>query len=117
MHFQKIMNIASTTAICILWTTKVNYNYSKMLESKIQSQIVNALKKAGWLVIRPITISEAGYPDLFCFRNGWVVFIEVKRPGQKLRKLQEYRKRQLEEQGFDVMVVNNKDQLKEYGLI
>ena len=88
-----------------------------MLESKIQSQIIKALKKAGWLVIRPITISEAGYPDLFCFRKGWVVFIEVKRPGQKLRKLQEYRKRQLEEQGFDVMIIDSKDQLNEYGLI
>lgn len=88
-----------------------------MLESKIQSQIVKALKKAGWLVIRPITISESGYPDLFCFRKGWVVFIEVKRPGQKLRKLQEFRKRQLEEQGFDVMVIDSKEHLSKHGLI
>ena len=87
------------------------------LESKIQAQIITKLKKAGWLVMRAITISESGYPDLFCFRKGWVVFIEVKRPGQKLRKIQEYRKRQLEENGFQVYVMDDWRDLKEEKLI
>lgn len=88
-----------------------------MLESKIQSQIVKALEDQGWTVIRPISLSKSGYPDLFCFRSGRTLFIEVKRPGQKLRKLQEFRKRELELQGFKVLVIDNPKQLKDYELI
>lgn len=78
-----------------------------MLESSIQKQIRKSLEKEGWIVIRPITLSENGFPDLFCFRNGRTVFIEVKRPGQKLRKIQEYQKRRLEKAGFQVLVMED----------
>lgn len=78
------------------------------MEAQIQTQVKNDLKKAGWLVIKLIQCSEAGMPDLIALKDGRVVFIEVKRPGQKPRPLQEYRHKKLREAGFEVIIATSK---------
>lgn len=82
-----------------------------MLESKIQTQIKNALKKSGWLVIKLIQCSEAGMPDLLAIKQGRVVFLEVKQPGRKPRPLQVFRHKQLTEQGIEVFVPSCKQDI------
>lgn len=47
-------------------------------------------------------------PDLIALKDGRVVFIEVKRPGQKPRPLQEYRHKKLREAGFEVIIATSK---------
>lgn len=80
-------------------------NKNKALESKIQSRIIERLKKEGWLVVKIGLTNLPGFPDLIALRNGEVRFIEVKRPGCKPRELQQYRIKQLKENGFNVEVL------------
>ena len=84
-----------------------------MLESKIQSRIKKALKPFGWKVIRPIAISDSGYPDLWCLRKGKLVLVETKQPGEDLTPIQKHRKKELEQEGFRVIVAESENDVKE----
>lgn len=76
-------------------------------EAAIQKAIHDKLTAAGWFVIRITLAYPSGLPDLFALRSGQMVFIEVKRPGNKPTPLQNYRHKQLRELGYDVRVVDN----------
>ena len=78
----------------------------KQLESKIQAQVIRQLKDSGYLVVKIGLCSLPGFPDVMAPKGGAVKFIEVKRAGEKPTLLQEYRHRQLREQGFDVEVIS-----------
>ena len=47
-------------------------------EQKLQSKIISDLDKRGWIVVKTITQSKAGFPDVFAFKNGKAMFFEVK---------------------------------------
>jgi len=81
-------------------------------EQQIQSKIKKYAESKGWIVIKTIKLSEAGYPDLFMFKDGKTIFIEVKKPGGIISPLQELRQRQLREQGFTCEVIDNLEQFK-----
>ena len=76
----------------------------KTLESKIQAHIIRQLKASGYLVVKIGLCSLPGFPDIMALKDGRIKFVEVKRPGEKSRPLQEFRHRQLRELGFDVEV-------------
>lgn len=78
---------------------------SKPLESKIQSGVIRSLRMQGYLVVKIGLCSLPGFPDLIALKDGKAKFVEVKRPGERPRPLQEYRHRQLREQGFEVEVI------------
>lgn len=77
-------------------------------ESQIQNAIIRRLKNFGWYVNK-FEMSESGWPDLICFRNGTTVFIEVKRVGAKPRPLQVYRIKQANEMGIQAFWSDSKD--------
>ena len=79
---------------------------NKPLESLIQSRIIKRLEKDGWMVIKLGLPNMPGIPDLLALKDGRTRFIEVKRPGERPRPLQEYRHQQLREKGFDVEVMD-----------
>lgn len=79
-----------------------------MTESQIQSNIIERLRRQGWWVTKIIQTSTNGIPDVMAIRGGRVVFIEVKRPGQKPTPLQVYRQKQLQEQGVEVYTTSDK---------
>lgn len=79
------------------------------LESRIQAKIIERYQADGWLVIRLIQTNMNGIPDLLLLKDGIARFIEVKRPGQKPRKLQQYRIEQLRKAGFEVDVATDSD--------
>ena len=83
-----------------------------MTEQQIQTKIKKYAEGKGWIVIKTIKLSEAGYPDLFMFKAGKTIFIEVKKPGGVISPLQELRQRQLREQGFTCEVIDNLEQFK-----
>jgi Holliday junction resolvase len=83
-----------------------------MTEAALQARIKKAMEAAGWLVLRPITNSTAGWPDLFCLRAGRTCFIEVKQPGNKPTRLQAVRHRQLEDQGFMVIIATSTEDVR-----
>lgn len=62
-----------------------------MLESAIQSKIIEKVEAKGCLAIKIMRANKNGIPDLCILTpNGRVVFIEVKKPGGIASKLQEY---------------------------
>lgn len=70
------------------------------LESKIQARIIKRLEAEGYCVVKLILTNKNGIPDLLVLKDGKAFFVEVKRPGEKPRPLQEYRMRELTELGF-----------------
>jgi len=69
-------------------------------EQILQTKIKKYLSSKGWLVIKTMQLSENGFPDLFCFRDGVTVFVEVKAKGKKPTELQLYRIEELKKRGF-----------------
>ena len=76
-------------------------------ESKLQRKIMLYLEANGWEVVRPIILSKAGYEDLFCFKNGITMFIEVKADEQEPRPLQAHRISQHKANGFKSFFCNS----------
>ena len=75
-----------------------------MLEKNVQTKIKKKLELEGWFVIKLITTSCNGIPDLLCLRNGITMFVEVKRPNGKLSELQKVRIDQLKQKGFECKI-------------
>jgi Holliday junction resolvase len=77
-----------------------------MKESQLQTQIKNRLTKHGWLVVKIITSTMNGIPDLMCIRKGVVMFLEVKTEQGVVAPLQEYVMRVLNSNQIHSRVVN-----------
>lgn len=75
------------------------------LESAVQSSLIKKFEKQGYLVVKLILTNKSGIPDLLLLKNGKASFVEVKRHGQKPRPLQQFRIKELQNQGFEVEVV------------
>lgn len=82
-------------------------------ESIIQREIIRHLEGEGWFVLKLIQTNKNGIPDLLAIRQGVTIFVEVKRAGAKARPLQEYRIRQIQQQGIKAIVVHSVEELKD----
>lgn len=79
-----------------------------MLEKQIERQLVKSIKAKGGLCLKFNCLSMSGVPDrIILMPYGKVVFVEVKAPGKKLRKLQIKRKKPFESLGFEVAVLDD----------
>jgi Holliday junction resolvase len=76
------------------------------MASTFQSKIIKQYKDEGWTVVKTIKLSEAGYPDLFMFKDGVTIFREVKSGSDTLKPLQKHRLNQLIAQGFDAKCIH-----------
>jgi Holliday junction resolvase len=76
-------------------------------ESKLQTKIRKYLEADGWEVVKTIVMSKAGYEDLFCFRDGKTMFIEVKSEKKQPDPLQDFRIKQHQENGFVSFFANS----------
>lgn len=84
-----------------------------MLEKDIEKKLVKEVKKRGGLCWKFTSPNLAGVPDRLCLlHEGKVAFVEVKKPGGKLRPLQVLRKQELESHGFKVFVLNNEKEVE-----
>lgn len=71
-----------------------------MTEQQIQVKRIKELEEQGYYVIKLIKTNKNGIPDLIAIPpDSNVIFSEVKRPGGKLSKLQEYRLKELKDYG------------------
>ena len=85
-----------------------------MREADIQSAIIRYLKAAhGAYVVRPITCSESGHPDILALIDGKFYGIEVKTQKGKLTELQRYRLHQIQRAGGIAIVARSLDDVKE----
>lgn len=70
-------------------------------ETPIQTKRIKQLEAEGFYVIRLSRTNKEGIPDLLAIpRDAPVLFSEVKQPGKKPSKLQEYRIKELQSYGF-----------------
>lgn len=83
-----------------------------MKEQDLQTKIIKYLKKDGWEVVKTILLSKNGYPDLFAFKKGITIFIEVKKPNGVRAKIQEYRINELKKQGFTAEFIDSMEELE-----
>lgn len=83
-----------------------------MLESVIQSKIVNEAKKNGYIVLKVVKCNMNGYPDLTLFKDNETIFIEVKNEKGIQSELQKYVQKQLEKEGFKYFLVRSLDEFK-----
>ncbi|NOW84297.1 hypothetical protein B0H39_002178 [Clostridium beijerinckii] len=74
-----------------------------MEESRIENYLKKQVEKLGGKAYKWNPTGVIGVPDRMVFLpGGKVIFIELKAPGKKARKIQEYRAKQLRGLGFQV---------------
>ncbi len=74
-----------------------------MEESRIENYLKRRVEKLGGKAYKWAPVGVVGVPDrMVLLPGGKVIFVELKAPGKKARKLQEYRAKQLRVLGFQV---------------
>ncbi|MBG9548335.1 VRR-NUC domain-containing protein [Cytobacillus firmus] len=85
-----------------------------MRENFIEKKFAEAVKKTGSLPLKFTSPGKAGVPDrVVLIPGGRILFVELKKPGEKLRPLQEKRKKDFENLGFKVEVVDSIQRIEE----
>jgi len=77
-----------------------------MTEQQIQSKKIKELESQGYYVIKLMKNNKNGIPDLLVLpKNSDAFFIEVKKEGGVLSKLQEYRINELNKHGLKTEIL------------
>lgn len=76
-------------------------------EGKIQKRITTGAKSAGALVRKLKWEGRNGAPDLIIMLNGYVIFVEVKKPGGKPKPHQVAEHERMARHGMDVRIIDN----------
>lgn len=81
-------------------------------EKTTERKLVQAVKLMGGMAPKFVSPGLDGVPDrIVLLPGGKAAFVELKADGQKLRPLQERRKRQIEALGFRVYCVSRAEQI------
>lgn len=76
-----------------------------MLEKQIERKLTGEVKKLNGMCLKQTSL--AGIPDrLVLLPGGKMAFVELKAPGEKPRRLQQVRIKQLQKMGFMCFVVD-----------
>ncbi|MBE6105282.1 VRR-NUC domain-containing protein [Anaerovibrio lipolyticus] len=82
-----------------------------MLEKQIERKLCDEVKNRNGMCLKQTGL--AGIPDrLVLLPNGKCAFVELKAPGEKPRKLQQMRMKQLKKLGFKCFVIDGMEQIK-----
>lgn len=77
-------------------------------ENVLERRLKQKVERSGGMALKFITPSMVGVPDrIVLIPGGKIFFVELKAPGQRLRPLQDKRKRQLEALGFTVRCIDS----------
>ena len=86
--------------------------YDDMQEKKIEQKLVKEVKRCGGKCWKFVSPGTDGVPDrIALLYKGKIGFVEVKAPGKNLRPQQKKRKKELEQLGFKVYVLDNEDEI------
>ena len=84
-------------------------------EKYLERCLASTIKARGGHALKFTSMTETGYPDrIVLLPGGRVFFVELKSTGKKLRSLQVLRKKELEELGFEVFVIDSLSSLKTF---
>ncbi len=78
-----------------------------MKESIIESKVCKYAQSKGWLVFKFVSPGNRAVPDRVFIKNCVLFFIEFKAPGKKQTILQEKISKKLNNEGFEVFVVDD----------
>lgn len=78
-------------------------------ENAIERLFCKRVSEAGGLALKFTSPSYRGVPDRLVLFKGKAFFAEIKRPGEQLRKLQQYRKAEFASYGFSVATIDSED--------
>lgn len=84
----------------------------ELLESEVEGPACQYAIRRGWFRTKIMRGYPNGFPDDFFARNGEVLLIEFKRPGEQPNPQQKKRHRELRAAGIRVEVVDNLDDAK-----
>lgn len=79
-----------------------------MLEKELEAWARDYARQRGALLLKWVSPGRAGVPDRVLITTGGVAFVEFKRPGGKLTKLQRVMIQKIEQAGGNVYVIDNK---------
>ena len=86
-----------------------------MLEKELEKNMKYEIKKLGGRAYKFISPGNAGVPDrLIVLPGERVYFVELKRPGEKPRKLQEKQIKFLQELGCSVVIISTEKELEDF---
>lgn len=81
-------------------------------ETQIEKKLIKAVKAKGGVALKFLSPSKNGYPDrLVLIPYGHIAFIEVKAPGEKPRKIQLVRHKELRKLGFKVYILDEEEKI------
>lgn len=83
-----------------------------MLEKDIEQSLVKHIKAKGGLCIKLNSSTMAGLPDRLVILKNKIIFIELKAPKQKARKLQTIVINKLLSLGCDARIIDNLEDIK-----
>lgn len=82
-------------------------------ESSIEKEAWEHAESKGWFRTKIMRTSKAGFPDHIFVRDGVVIFVEFKRPGENPTPQQKKRMWQLRKHGARVEVIDNMKKARE----
>lgn len=86
----------------------------KESEKLIERKLVHNVEKKGGMCIKLLSKHLVGLPDRLCILpDGRIFFAELKSTGDKPRAIQLYRHKQIKDLGFEVFIVDKKEQIDE----
>lgn len=89
-----------------------------MLESAVEMPVVRRAEAAGWLVRKLAWVGRNGAPDRIFMKDGRVVFIEFKKPGEVPTLLQRTEHERMRAAGMEVYVCDDAtDALRKLGIL
>lgn len=86
-----------------------------MQEAKIENYLKKQAESIGGKAYKFVSPGVSGVPDrIVLLPGGRIFFIELKAPDKKLKKLQEYRAKELRTLGFDVRTIDSKEKVDKF---
>ena len=86
----------------------------KPAERDIEKHLSDHVKALGGLSLKLTTLHTTGLPDRLCLLpGGRCLFVELKAPGKKPRKIQTYMHHKLRGLGFKVLIIDSKEGVKD----
>ena len=85
----------------------------KPIENDVETYLYKQAKKHDILCYKFTAPSTRGVPDRILIGNGKTIFLELKRPGEKPRKLQVAIHKKMQEHGATVFVADTKELVKD----
>ena len=85
-----------------------------MREAKIEKYLKDEIEKIGGKAFKFSSPGNNGVPDRIVLLNGRTIFVELKRQGKDLRPIQNYRKKQFEKLGFEVVIIDSIEKVDDF---